>query len=588
MERLTDHKEHPDTPLRRRFSLFHRSSSNQRPRLNFLRRSAPADLEKGVCESTSSTSTSPLHQQTTIVVEEQPREETCAARIDDDEALEQAFIRPTSTCESATAILQHSYLFCAASPTRDTPSRMRANLPEDPTVQESIECIFASQLKEGLPAHLLDDDDDEDDDDYRLQSYPVAPSSLQQSILKNRALPRRRRSFPQQWPHHRHSSLVHVGTFDPLAGRSSPKDVGPSQQLQEQQRLALATKSTCFCHHQTAPLLPPCDWPQRPLLLRPSQGTTVKGVRFSSSADYLWEPSSTTPWPVALHHHWQEQGKSPAHVTMQIPQCAQCCILPINNGNEPPGEALVVDFATEMFDGTLLLRIRHSAGTTAEPYRDDTGYFAGMNRRYQAVVRGHFKSTFPLTDCLTGFRLERPCGRLPAKFVVKSALKVVSFFAPQLQCQLDGPRPFSLTPLGSTPQTVVVGEDGDIEALLEEPVEASFTLLGQSSPHSSAMQRARYRKRTFDKLFQQQSSFPQAYPDKTYTFEFLQHMFNFDDFSVELGPIMGSIRLDEVLNGQPLSIMAEHGSKKLWGFDIWHESLYLDAQRYDAEMAKGC
>jgi hypothetical protein len=40
-------------------------------------------------------------------------------------------------------------------------------LPVDPTVQESIECVFASQLEEGLPSMLLEDDDDNDEyDEY--------------------------------------------------------------------------------------------------------------------------------------------------------------------------------------------------------------------------------------------------------------------------------------------------------------------------------------------------------------------------------------------------------------------------------------
>jgi hypothetical protein len=79
-------------------------------------------------------------------------------------------------------------------------------------------------------------------------------------------------------------------------------------------------------------------------------------------------------------------------------------ILPINNGNEAAGESVVTDFASELFEGTLLLRVRGSEGTTAEPYDDNKGYFCGVNRRYQVVIRGRFKEAIPWTDMVTGFQ----------------------------------------------------------------------------------------------------------------------------------------------------------------------------------------
>jgi len=55
--------------------------------------------------------------------------------------------------------------------------------------------------------------------------------------------------------------------------------------------------------------------------------------------------------------------------------CESCMILPINNGNEAPGETLVTDFESELFSGTLLLRVRNSEGTTPEPYSDECGKY---------------------------------------------------------------------------------------------------------------------------------------------------------------------------------------------------------------------
>jgi hypothetical protein len=222
---------------------------------------------------------------------------------------------------------------------------------------------------------------------------------------------------------------------------------------------------------------------------------------------------------------------------------------------------------------------------------------------------------------------------------VNGALNIVRFFAPQLQTNITGPRPYSLTPLGSTPQSLIVHDNNDseddiaaqmqcditMEIPQEEPREDQYTLIGQASAASSSMQRARHRKKQFDKLYSehQQNSSSGANksstntdhglvtnPNKVYTFEFLQHLLSFDDFSIELGSILGSVPLQHILHGQPLQIMASHqrpvplsdillaetsknnnrnttGSSpsllqnRFWCFDIWHEMLIADAKAYE-------
>ena len=203
------------------------------------------------------------------------------------------------------------------------------------------------------------------------------------------------------------------------------------------------------------------------------------------------------------------------------------------------------------------------------------------------------------------FRLERPAGKLPPKWIVNGALNIVRFFAPQLQTNITGPRPYSLTPLGSTPQSLLVLDD-DIDAASmelpqEEPREHGHTLMGHASTATSSMQRARHRKKLFDKLYASSSSEGgaslQTDPSKLYTFEFLQHLLSFDDFAIELGSIVGSVPLQNVLHGQPLQIMASQGrpvplselqtrgQNRFWCFDIWHEMLLSDANAYEARLS---
>jgi hypothetical protein len=195
---------------------------------------------------------------------------------------------------------------------------------------------------------------------------------------------------------------------------------------------------------------------------------------------------------------------------------------------------------------------------------------------------------------ITTFRLEGPAGKLPPKWIVNGALNVIKFFAPQLQTNMLGDRPYSLTPLGSTPQVLAVNVSAGMEPMQEEPTVDDQTLLGHASTAKSSMQRARQRKKNFDKIFattlhddeKAQHSLLATDPTKEYTFEFLQHLFNFDDFTIELGPVIGSVSLQSILAGQALQIMASHGQpnkldddptstvrNRLWAFDIWHEML---------------
>ena len=52
---------------------------------------------------------------------------------------------------------------------------------------------------------------------------------------------------------------------------------------------------------------------------------------------------------------------------------------------------------------------------------------------------------------------------------------------------------------------------------------------------------------------------------------------------MELGSMLGSVDLKDLLDGQPLQIMAAHGDQRLWSFDIWHEKLWADAQKHERD-----
>ena len=147
-------------------------------------------------------------------------------------------------------------------------------------------------------------------------------------------------------------------------------------------------------------------------------------------------------------------------------------------------------------------------------------------------------------------------------------------------------RSMSISPLASTPQLLRVNGDLDMEKKQEEPTIDEETVLGVASDAPTTLARAKFRKKAMDKMFACRSAdMPSLSPDNIYTFEFLQHLLSFTDFQLELGSMLGSIPLSEVLHGQALPIMAFHQDQKLWSFDIFHESLMEDTLRYDEMMS---
>ena len=337
----------------------------------------------------------------------------------------------------------------------------------------------------------------------------------------------------------------------------------------------------------------PAMWPQRPVMLRPSPRTTTKirGIRLANSREY---------------QHFKGF-------------CAGC-ILPINTGRELPGQSLVIDFESKHFCGTLLMRILGAPPASDNP-ESDFSYFHGKKRRFQAIVKGKFKSPLKMSECVTGQLFDRPAGNLPARWIVTSFIKFVSTLAPQLEATIDGDQPRFLTPLVATAHTVLVkpttndeeqvpttttcsdGKDDDalynyqvyagavdIEDNVEEPSAEDSTSVMQQVPKAtkdsgSVGKRQKARKKAFNQLFAKRAQEPCFQLDTEYTFEFYQHLLLFgDSLAVDMGRVIGSVDLSPVTDGQPIKFMSAHKDSDtgeldvLWSFDIWHESLYALAQ----------
>jgi hypothetical protein len=138
----------------------------------------------------------------------------------------------------------------------------------------------------------------------------------------------------------------------------------------------------------------------------------------------------------------------------------------------------------------------------------------------------------------------------------------------------------------------------DMEEKVEEPPTTDPTSIMQElqreqgshslatdNSRSSILGRVKARKKTFNLMATQKQETPRFSLDKEYTFEFYQHLLDFqEDLAVDMGRPIGKVGLARVTDGQPIKFMSAHRDTKtgeldtLWSFDIWHASLFPYAE----------
>jgi len=403
-------------------------------------------------------------------------------------------------------------------------------------------------------------------------------------------------------------------------------------------------------------ILPPSAWTHDPLLFVATPGSGMRICRIRRVSDPSFHES-----PEPLH------SESYCGDNFDKDQLMQ---LPINNGKEHPSHCRVVDFETNLFSGTALLRIHGSNGywkNGRDSNKDSTkhDYFGKHNRKFQLVISGNFKASVTMADVMSGILLDHrlattsdysniscveglpfsdksdgvfknvdasdKCkrvrglkrgknihdGNLPSKWVLRAAVKVAGVFSPRMEADLECAHPRILSPLCSTAQTILVsrrnGREGvsrHLEApLVEPPVNTDASLvkdLHKSSANndhkSDVTQRVQQRKSAFDAIFDvhfdshakrsSRVNAPPCFdPDAEYTFEFLHHLVDYNDLSLDLGRVIGKVGLGGALRGQParfVSVVKQRRNANpspdesqwklenldfIWSFDLWHKSL---------------
>ncbi|EJK77976.1 hypothetical protein THAOC_00152 [Thalassiosira oceanica] len=206
---------------------------------------------------------------------------------------------------------------------------------------------------------------------------------------------------------------------------------------------------------------------------------------------------------------------------------------------------------------------------------------------------------------------------VPPKWVIRASVKAARLFSPRLDADLECSHPRILSPLCSAAQTLIVTGGGrvapPIDSLHIEPNSNSeSSLVGELTGFSPLLlddgvrsmkaddirTASLFRKRAFDTVFDRHAeslgrkACPSSPPcfdlKKEYTFEFLQHLVDYNDLSLDLGSLAGKMKIGGALKGQPVRLCAvtDQGSRGLrkikggsreheflWAFDIWHRSL---------------
>ena len=381
---------------------------------------------------------------------------------------------------------------------------------------------------------------------------------------------------------------------------------------------------------------PATMWVQEPLLLvaTPRSGMTVRRVRRASQLSYFECPLQGHPEAIKECSIGNDQAIQ----------------LPINNGKEDPLHSWVIDFETNLFAGTALFRIRGTKDWT--PTQNNKmvlsphDYFGKYNRNFQMAISGRFKEKVVMTDCFSGLLLDHHLATssarisstklnmnnaqekgknennnkrlrrfnrgkestdpLPPTWALRAAVKIVRAFSPRVDADLESDHPRILSPLCSAAQTIVVSRrEGKSARLYEthaEPSPHDETSLVNDLPNTpvkKANSPAGYvqkRKHVFDHIYAKSlanNSNPHVSPcfdsNAEYTIEFLQHLIDYRDLSMNLG-VLGKVKMGGLLRGQPIRYLSMVRQQKnivasselhlkmddfdcLWSFDLWHKNL---------------
>lgn len=252
-----------------------------------------------------------------------------------------------------------------------------------------------------------------------------------------------------------------------------------------------------------------------------------------------------------------------------------------NNTKQHPGRILVFDsknglvplgvpfeFESELFRGTALFRFK---GVPSDDEAGSMDYFAGRERRFQAVIQGRFKEVLSCADVITGHEFDKSFRNLPPTWVIGAGRALIKQLAPGVQFDLHSSTPRFFSLLAATSQAISVDSVSFPDIRSREIPENCTAISDEFFQKSSST-----RKKFFSNP-RQAARFSYG-TDAVYTFDFYQHLLDVSAYELNIGLIR--LRISESLNNQPIQILAKTtDGRYLWSFCVWHESLFSIQER---------
>ncbi|CAN0434464.1 unnamed protein product [Ascophyllum nodosum] len=285
--------------------------------------------------------------------------------------------------------------------------------------------------------------------------------------------------------------------------------------------------------------------------------------RLTSPAGTRSDVESLPPeqeWP---HHPIFVRLSPSVHGQVRLDGHGPQSSIPVNTDD------MTVPFETPLFKGRLLMRVKGLTSGVPDQGHGAQAYFRGKKRLVQCAVQGCFKKEMPFDRAYTGQAFQRPFTKVPAKWLVRSAFAVMRRLSPALREDITGDRPYMVSPLAATSQSIRAEEPGERSCAIVGDLDEETALLGGSFMERRVPASAR------KKFFANPHNL-KAYsykPGVVYTFDFYQHLYDAVTMEMDLG--LTKVKLADYLNQQPLQIMALDFETKemLWNIEIWHAAL---------------
>lgn len=274
-------------------------------------------------------------------------------------------------------------------------------------------------------------------------------------------------------------------------------------------------------------------------------------------ANELPPPSEWPKRPVFLCVNTAVVGKS-----FKVP-----CLEGNMDGPLPVG--IPVEFESDLFKGSVLIRIRNVESDDKDEKTGGNAYFDNRRRLWQIIVQGRFKEEIPVADLVNGTEFFRPFTHMPPAVISYPVEKLLLAFS-GYGCinQIFTKTPRIMSCIGSFARTIRADKPGCEPKLKNIDIKEDCSAFG--GVFSKKKQVSRSKRSKYLSMKKNNCNFD---TDTVYTFEYYDHLLDFATGDIDLFGL-ARIKHANLHDGQPTNGTARTiDGRYLWSFQIWHEDL---------------